>query len=293
MPPSRSRPSWPTGWRARATRSPTSARHDRPRRLSRLRLQAGRGGRRRRGRARHRAVRLGHRHLDRGQPQPARALRAGLRAAVGRAGARAQRRQRHRHGRAADRRSDMAKACVDAFLDHRFRAAAAIQRRVEKLSHPPSPKEVRMSIQTPRLSPNDVQPDGFFSQSWPRPIPMFAAIAQRTAAASRPDRADREREHRQSRRCSRRPARSSPTSMPRAIRASATTAAANMSDVVETLAIERAKQLFGCEFANVQPNQRQPDEPGGVPGAADSRATPSWASTSPPAGTSPTARRST
>src|SRR6187455_603550 len=25
-------------------------------------------------------------------------------------------------------------------------------------------------------------------------------------------------------------------------------------DVVETLAIERAKQLFGCKFANVQPN---------------------------------------
>ncbi len=28
----------------------------------------------------------------------------------------------------------------------------------------------------------------------------------------------------------------------------------NYADVVETLAIERAKQLFGCEFANVQPN---------------------------------------
>ena len=26
------------------------------------------------------------------------------------------------------------------------------------------------------------------------------------------------------------------------------------ADVVETLAIERAKQLFGCQFANVQPN---------------------------------------
>ncbi len=25
-------------------------------------------------------------------------------------------------------------------------------------------------------------------------------------------------------------------------------------DIVEELAIERAKQLFGCEFANVQPN---------------------------------------
>ena len=31
-------------------------------------------------------------------------------------------------------------------------------------------------------------------------------------------------------------------------------AAANIADVVETLAIERAKALFGCQFANVQPN---------------------------------------
>jgi glycine hydroxymethyltransferase len=42
--------------------------------------------------------------------------------------------------------------------------------------------------------------------------------------------------------------------MPRAIPASATTAAASIVDVAETLAIERAKQLFGCGFANVQPN---------------------------------------
>ena len=57
------------------------------------------------------------------------------------------------------------------------------------------------------------------------------------------------------------------------------------ADQVETLAIERAKQLFGCQFANVQPNSRQPDEPGGVPRAAARRATPSWGSTSPRAGT--------
>ena len=38
-------------------------------------------------------------------------------------------------------------------------------------------------------------------------------------------------------------------------------------DVAENLAIERAKKLFGCNFANVQPQLRQPDEPGGVPGA--------------------------
>ena len=39
-------------------------------------------------------------------------------------------------------------------------------------------------------------------------------------------------------------------------------------DVAETLAIERAKQLFGCGFANVQPHSRRPGQPGGVPGAA-------------------------
>jgi hypothetical protein len=51
-------------------------------------------------------------------------------------------------------------------------------------------------------------------------------------------------------------------------------------DVAETLAIERAKKLFGAKFANVQPNSCSP-------------ATPSWASTSPPAAISPTARPST
>ena len=54
-------------------------------------------------------------------------------------------------------------------------------------------------------------------------------------------------------------------------------------DIAENLAIERAKQLFGCGFANVQPNSGQPGQPVGVPGARCSRATPSWASISPPA----------
>ena len=42
--------------------------------------------------------------------------------------------------------------------------------------------------------------------------------------------------------------------MPKAIRASATIRAARRPTTVETLAIERAKQLFGCGFANVQPH---------------------------------------
>ena len=54
-------------------------------------------------------------------------------------------------------------------------------------------------------------------------------------------------------------------------------------DIAENLAIERAKQLFGCGFANVQPNSGIAGQSGRVPRAGDSRATPSWASTSPPA----------
>ena len=42
--------------------------------------------------------------------------------------------------------------------------------------------------------------------------------------------------------------------MPKAIRAGATTAAASSSTWPKNLAIDRAKQLFGCGFANVQPN---------------------------------------
>ncbi len=42
--------------------------------------------------------------------------------------------------------------------------------------------------------------------------------------------------------------------MPKAIRASAIIRAAHPSDEVEQLAIERAKQLFDCGFANVQPH---------------------------------------
>ena len=37
------------------------------------------------------------------------------------------------------------------------------------------------------------------------------------------------------------------------------------SDVVERLAIERAKKLFGAEHANVQPHSREPGQPGRLP----------------------------
>ncbi len=37
-------------------------------------------------------------------------------------------------------------------------------------------------------------------------------------------------------------------------------------DVVETIAIERAKKLFGCEYANVQPHSRRTGKHGSIPG---------------------------
>ena len=64
-------------------------------------------------------------------------------------------------------------------------------------------------------------------------------------------------------------------------------------DIAETLAIERAKQLFGAELRERAAELGLADESGGVPGAAAARATLSWGSTSTRAGTSPTARRST
>ena len=42
-------------------------------------------------------------------------------------------------------------------------------------------------------------------------------------------------------------------------------------DVAETLAIERAKKLFGAQLRQCAAELRQPDEPGGVPGAAAAR----------------------
>ena len=48
-------------------------------------------------------------------------------------------------------------------------------------------------------------------------------------------------------------------------------------DQVETLAIERAKALFGVEHANVQPYSGLAGQPRGLPGVPRSPATPSWA----------------
>ncbi|VTQ42626.1 glycine hydroxymethyltransferase [Streptococcus pneumoniae] len=42
--------------------------------------------------------------------------------------------------------------------------------------------------------------------------------------------------------------------MLKVIRANATTAVASNVDIVEQLAIDRAKELFGADYANVQPH---------------------------------------
>ena len=54
-------------------------------------------------------------------------------------------------------------------------------------------------------------------------------------------------------------------------------------DIAETLAIERVKRLFDCQFANVQPNSGSQANQA-VFLRCCSRATRSWASTSPRAG---------
>ena len=56
------------------------------------------------------------------------------------------------------------------------------------------------------------------------------------------------------------------------------------ADVAETLAIERAKELFGCQFANVQPNSGSQMNQA-VFLACCSPVTRSWVSISIPAGT--------
>ena len=48
-------------------------------------------------------------------------------------------------------------------------------------------------------------------------------------------------------------------------------------DVAETLAIERAKQLFGAGFANVQPNSGSQMNQAVFLALLNRRATPSWA----------------
>ncbi len=56
-------------------------------------------------------------------------------------------------------------------------------------------------------------------------------------------------------------------------------------DVVEDLARDRAKQLFGAEHANVQPHSGSQANIGRLSDRPASRATPSWGSTWPTAGT--------
>ncbi len=63
-------------------------------------------------------------------------------------------------------------------------------------------------------------------------------------------------------------------------------------DQAETIAIERAKKLFDCAFANVQPHSGVQANHGGVHGADAARRHLHGAQSRPPAAISPTARRS-
>ena len=92
-----------------------------------------------RRRSRRRAVRIGHRHLDRRQPQPRCALRTGQRALS----AALAREHNDANVIALGARligEDMAKACVTAFLTTDFAGDRHIP-RVEKLGRPPYPQE--------------------------------------------------------------------------------------------------------------------------------------------------------
>ena len=78
--------------------------------------------------------------------------------------------------------------------------------------------------------------------------------AGRVGAPAGRNRADRQREHRVRRGHGGRRARCSPTNTPRATRGRRYYGGCAEVDVAEQLAIDRAKELFGCGFANVQPH---------------------------------------
>ena len=75
-----------------------------------------------------------------------------------------------------------------------------------------------------------------------------SAAARKTTSSSSPPRTT------PARACSRRRARCSPTSTPKAIRASATTAAASTSTSPSSSPSIARRQLFGADYANVQPH---------------------------------------
>ena len=140
----------------------------------------GQRDRRRPRRARHRAVRIGHRHLDRGQPQPrARAARwspSRSRPALAR---------EHNDANVIAMGArligdDMAKACVDAFLDHRFRRRPppAPRRQAE-----PSAQGARMST-NPQTLPTS-SPTASSPAASPRPIPRSSPASRTNSTASR------------------------------------------------------------------------------------------------------------
>jgi hypothetical protein len=206
------------------------------------------GGRFRRGRARDRRLRLGHRHLDRRQPQSRLPLRAGRRPAVGALA----REHNDANVLALGARligPDMAKACVAAFLGTDF-AGGRHQRRVDQLSQ----AHCRKATDGSRRRQSERRPaQGLLHRPlWPRPIrrsPTRSAELDRQqnqieliASENIVSRAVLEA---QGSVLTNKYAEGYPGALLSGLRP---------SDSVETLAIERAKQLFGCGFANVQPH---------------------------------------
>ena len=97
------------------------------------------------------------------------------------------------------------------------------------------------------MFPRDARIEGFDPE-------LAQAIADERQPPGRPHRADRLRELRQPARAGGAGHACSPTSTPKAIRASATTAAASTSTSPSSSRSTACKQLFGADYANVQPH---------------------------------------
>ena len=153
------------------------------------------------------------------------------------------------------------------------------ERRVAKIAGPRRSADLE---RTARSRLPDVRPCGRRSRRSPR-------HPARARAPERRPRADRLGELRQPRGARGRRLACSPTSTPRATRASATTAAASSSTWSSGWRSSAPRQLFGAEHVNVQPHTGTSRQHGGLLRRRSSRATRCWAWTSRAAATSPTA----
>ena len=149
--------------------------------------------------------------------------------------------------------SDMAKACVSAFLDTEF-AGGRHQRRVDQLSHELQDIRLMASAADLEQDQNYRVPQGFFT----------SGLGEKDSAVEDAIHAELRREQTQIELIA------SENIVSKAVLEAQGSVLTNKyaegypgrryyqgcapSDAVETLAIERAKKLFGCGFANVQPH---------------------------------------